>query len=198
VLREALHYVAAHGPEIVQLLAACAEPPPQVAIRYALEAVPDTQVEVLTRAPYTLQGAPVSVQVPHFAHFVPTARVQRPWGYAMPAAVAEHLRGHGLQVAPVPPGTRLQLEVPTFIAPCAEPGPKILEAQASTYWRARHARTERALPEGWCVVPSGQPHGAIAVYACEAESDDGLVANGILPPPVAGEEMAVWRVLQAP
>ncbi|MBT9513355.1 MAG: peptidase [Acidovorax sp.] len=198
VLREALHYVAAHGAEIVQLLADCAEPPEQIAIRYALEAVPGTTVDVLTREPYTLQGAPVSVQVPHFAHFVPTALVQRPWGYAMPAAVAEHLQGHGLLWTPVAAGTRLQVEVPTLVEPVAEPGPKILEAQASTYWRAHHERTERALPEGWCVVPTGQRLGAIAVYACEAESDDGLVANGILPPPVAGEEMVVWRVLQAP
>lgn len=198
VLREALRYVAVQGPEVVQLLADCAEPPEQVAIRYALEAVPGATVEVLTREPYTLQGAPVSVQVPHFAHFAPTATVQRPWGYAMPAAVAEHLQGHGLALAPVAAGTRLQVEVPTLLEPCAEPGPKILEAQASTYWRARHERAERTLPEGWCVVPTGQQRGAVAVYVCEAESDDGLIANGILPLPVAGEEMVVWRVLQAP
>lgn len=197
VLREALVYTAANGKEIVDLLAACAEPPEQIAIRYALEAIPGTTVEVLTREPYTLTGAPISVQVPHYAHFVPTATVQRPWAYAMPQAVADWLQGHGLQTTPVAAGTLLDAEVPTMQHPVAEPGPAILEAQASTHWQASHQRTQRALPEGWCVVPTGQRYGAIAVVACEAESDDGVVANGIVAEPVAGEELTVWRVLTA-
>jgi hypothetical protein len=195
VLREALHYVAGHGTEIVQLLDGCAEPPAEVAIRYALQAIPGTTVEVLTREPYALQGAPVSVQVPHFAHFVPVATVKRPWAYAVPAAVADWLEGHGLRRAAVAPGTPLDAEVPVMQRPVAVPGPAILEAQASTHWEATYRRAQRTLPPGWCVVPTGQRQGAIAVYACEAESDDGLVANGIVPEPVAGGEFLAWRVL---
>lgn len=198
VLREALEHVAAHGAQIVQLLADCAEPPAQVAVRYALEAIPGRQVEVLTRAPYSLQGAPVSVRVPHFAHFVPAATVQRPWGYAMPAAVAAYMQGHGLQQTDLAAGTTLQVEVATMIEAVTEAGPRILEAQTSSYWRARHERTQRALPEGWCVLPTSQPHGAIAVYACEAESDDGVLSNGIVPQPAPGQEFAIWRVLLKP
>lgn len=198
VLREALHYVAAHGQEIVQLLEACAEPPAEVAIRYALEAIPGGHtVEILTREPYTLQGAPVSVRVPHFAHFVPAAIVKRPWGYAVPGAVADWLQGHGLQRASVAPGTLLDAEVPSMLQPAAEAGPAILEAQASTHWKATHRRMQRPLPDGWCVVPTSQRYGAIAVYACEAESDDGLVANGVLPEPEEGGEFSAWRVLTA-
>ena len=113
----------------------------------------------------------------------------------MPAAVADWLQGHGLQRAAVAPGTLLEAEVAVMQQPVAVPGPAILEAQASTHWQARHQRVQRPLPEGWCVVPTGQRHGAIVVYACEAESDDGLVANGIVAEPVAGEEFVAWRVL---
>lgn len=198
VLREALHYTAAHGPEIVRLLDSCRMPPDTVAIRYALQALPDHTVEVLTREPYRLDGAPVSVRVPHYAHFEPTASVARPWGYAMPQAVAEILQNHGLRWTPLPEGALLQVEVPTLQEALSVPGPSILEAQGSPYWRATHERCERALPEGWCVMPTTQQRGAIAVYACEAESDDGLVVNGLLGEVAVGQELCLWRVLQAP
>jgi hypothetical protein len=113
----------------------------------------------------------------------------------MPQAVADWLQGHGLQATPVAAGTVLEVEVPVMQQPVAEPGPAILEAQASTHWTASHQRTQRALPEGWCVVATGQRYGAIAVVACEAESDDGVIANGIVAEPVAGAELPVWRVL---
>ena len=41
-----------------------------------------------------------------------------------------------------------------------------------------------------------EPLGAIAVYLCEAKSDDSLWINGILGEPAAGEELAVVRLLE--
>src|SRR5207342_1072637 len=90
-LRESLAYVGKHGQEIVALLDTCIDPPEQVAVRYRLEAFPDTQVEILTREPYTLEGAPISVRVPHFGSFVGEHMVQRPLAYAVPAEIAAHL-----------------------------------------------------------------------------------------------------------
>ena len=83
-LRESLAYVAAHGREIVELLAGCELPPEEISVRYRLEAFPDTTVEVLTREPYTLDGAPVAVEVPYIGRFVGEHRVQRPLAYAVP------------------------------------------------------------------------------------------------------------------
>lgn len=196
VLREALAYVAAHGDAIVRMLADCSAPPDEIAIRYALEAVPGQTVEVLTREPYSLAGHPVSVQVPHFAHFVPTALVRRPWAYAMPGALAQRLQGHGLVVTPVTEGTLMEVEVATLVEPVSVPGPAILESQANTYWRARYTSQQRALPVGWVVLETAQQRGAIAVYLCEAESDDGFIANGMVPAPQPGQEFTVWRVPQ--
>jgi hypothetical protein len=98
-LRESLYYVAGHGPEIVALLAQCEMPPDFVAVRYRLEAFPGVEVEVPTREPYTLEGAPVTVRAPWLARFVSEHTVRRPLAYAVPPAVAALLRQHGLQVA---------------------------------------------------------------------------------------------------
>ena len=52
----------------------------------------------------------------------------------------------------------------------------------------------RAAPEGWSRVDTDQPLGAIAVYLCEPESDDGAVENGLIAAPAIGDEHPVWRV----
>ena len=57
-------------------------------------------------------------------------------------------------------------------------------------WRAE----SRAAPEGWSRVETDQPLGAIAVYLCEPESDDGAAENGLIAAPVAGEEHPAYRV----
>ncbi|WP_345067173.1 M14 family metallopeptidase [Acidovorax lacteus] len=198
VLREALRYVAQHAEEIVALLAECSMPPDEVAVRYRLDPYPDHSVRVLTREPYTLHGNPIEVDVPHYAHFVPTAVVPRPWAYAVPGALAGFLRGHGLTLTRMASGTPLEVEVPLMQGMVSEPGPGILESQASTHWDTRWMPGRRALPEGWCVVETQQPRGAVAVYLCEAGSDDGIVSNGLLGEPVPGQEWPVWRILRSP
>ena len=44
------------------------------------------------------------------------------------------------------------------------------------------------------IVPTDQPLGALAVYMCEPESDDGAMVAGVVPEPLRGQEFAVWRV----
>ncbi|MBP7618857.1 MAG: hypothetical protein KA743_10095, partial [Geothrix sp.] len=87
-----------------------------------------------------------------------------------------------------------EVEVPVTEGLGSEGGRAILEAAAvgdiSVSWR----RGPRAVPPGWALVPTEQPLGAIAVYLCEPESDDGAVENGLLPVPTLGEELALWRV----
>ncbi len=195
VLREALQFVAAEGSEIVALLAACTQPPEQVAVRYRLEAWPDTLVDIPTREPYTLQGAPVVARVPHYARFVPEQLVQRPLAYAVPAHVGRHLEGHGLQVQWPASAPSLQVEVATVGDSVSTAGREILEANASTFLQARYQSATRDLPVGWALVPTAQQRGAIAVYLCEAGSDDGLVACGLIEAPAIGVEFPAWRVL---
>ena len=193
-LRESLAYAGAHGSEIVKLLAGCEMPPEDIAVRYRLEAFPDTTVEVLTREPYTLDGAPIAVQVPYIGRFVGEHRVQRPLAYAVPEEIATRLEGHGLRVERFDAAPMLDAEVASVRGEVTSAGREILEANASSYLEADYRRERRALPTGWALVPTGQQRGAIAVYLCEAGSDDGLVACEWIAKPEVGAEFPAWRV----
>lgn len=193
-LRETLGYVAASGREIVELLAGCTMPPERIAVRYGLEAFPDREVEILTREPYALDGAPIAVKVPYIGDFTPQEWVQRPLAYAVPENVAAHLERHGLRVDRVAAGTQLDAEVATVRGAAVEAGRDILESKTSSHLDAGYRREARLLPEGWSIVRTEQQYGAIAVYLCEAGSDDGLVACGVIDEPAPGAEFPAWRV----
>jgi hypothetical protein len=188
---EALSWAAAHPSEILEVVAASQRPPAQVAVRCEL-AARDTPIEVLTRAPRSFDGEPVSLRIPHLARFVGTTVIDRPRAYAVPPAVAEHLRMHGLKLAPAE-GT-YDAEVARITGLGAAGGRAILEAarvgEVSVEWTS----TRRAAPAGWSIVATDQPLGAIAVYLCEPESDDGIVENGVVAAPTVGDEHPAWRV----
>ena len=80
------------------------------------------------------------------------------------------------------------------MARLADPPAAILEAggtgDVAVSWSSRTA----AAPEGWHRVNTDQPHGAIAVYLCEPESDDGAAENGLIDAPVAGADHPIWRL----
>lgn len=188
---ETLRHVAAHRDTIVQVVASSRVPREQVAIRCALTTT-HSPVTILTRTPRTLDGAPTSVTIPHLAHFVGTTVVKRPTAYLVPPSVAEALRGHGLTVEAAEGS--YQVEVPVVETLGTEDGRGILEAARvgalGVSWRTE----TRAVPAGTSLVRTSQPRGAIAVYLCEPESDDGAIENGFLPVPARGDELPLWRV----
>lgn len=192
-LREAMRYAGAHGEEIVALLDGCAEPPEHIAVHYRQEPFENT-VAILTREPYTLEGAPIEVHVPHIARFVGERPVKRPLAYAVPAHIAEHLAAHGLHVEPES-SAWVTVEIATVRGEVVEGGREILEAATAARLEADFVAARRALPPGWRLVYTAQQRGAIAVYLCEAESDDGLIACGLIAAPRAGSEFPAWRVL---
>lgn len=196
-LRESLRFVASNGGEIVRLLAACALPPTRVAVRYRLEALPGGPVPIPTREPYRLDGAPVMRNVPHLARFVPELEVDRPLAYAVPGELATRFAGHGLHVTRRLPTGACEVEIATVRARVSTAGREILEANASSFLDVAWRRERRTLPRDVVLVPTEQPRGAIAVYLCEAGSDDGVVACGWLPEPAAGADFPIWRVLAA-
>ena len=188
---ETLRFVAIHGDDVVQTVASSRTPSSRVAVRYGLQAF-DKPIEILTRMPRTLNGSPTSVTIPHIGRFKGTKVVNRPAAYLVAAPLAEHLRRHGLKVEEAN-GT-FDVEVPVVEDLGSEEGRSILEAawvgELSVSWK----KGPRAALPGSGLVRTDQPLGAIAVYFCEPESDDGAIENGLLPVPKLGEELAIWRV----
>ena len=189
---ELLRWVATHPDDVCQVVAASQTPPPEIAVRYRLEDFA-TPVEILTRTPRALDGAPTSVHLPHRARFVAATSVVRPHGYAVPAAMAAHLERHGLTVGAAAPAT-VDASIARVEAVGREAGRGILEAgdfgDLSVAWRDER----RALPPGYRVVTTSQPLGAIAVYLCEPESDDGAIENGVVGAVAIGDDFPIWRV----
>lgn len=188
---ETLRFVAAHRDDVVQTVASSRAPRKRVAVRYDLKPF-DSPIRILTRTPRVLDGAPSAVTIPHLGRFVGRTLVDRPAAYLVPAQVGAHLRQHGLKVETAEGS--FEVSVPVVESLGTEGGRAILEAakvgELSVSWR----QGPRVAPPGACLVRTEQPLGAIAVYFCEPESDDGAIENGLLPVPGQGEELAIWRV----
>ena len=189
---ETLRWAAAHAGAIRETVLGSARPPSRVAVRYRLD-VADAPVDVLTRSPRTLQGEPVTLRLPHLSRFVGTVTVDRPRAYLVPPAVAEHLARHGLAVSPARGG--LDVAVARVESLGTEDGRAILESaqvgELGVTWREEAVTA----PAGWSFVDTEQPLGAIAVYLCEPESDDGAVENGLVEAPRVGEDYPIRRVV---
>jgi hypothetical protein len=188
---ETLTWAAAHADLVREVVAASNRPPERVAVRYRLEPT-DTPIDVLTRSPRALDGEPVTLRIPHHARFVGTRVVDRPRAYLVPPALAEHLRRHGLRVDAAE-GVH-DVEVARITSLGAEGGRAILEAAKVGEVEVRWTEEARRAPEGWSRVDTDQPLGAIAVYLCEPESDDGAVENDVVPAPAIGDEHPAWRL----
>lgn len=188
---ETLCWAASHAEVIREIVAASARPPARVAVRYRLDPA-EAPVDVLTRSPRTFDGEPVTLRLPHHARFVGTTVVERPRAYLVPETIAAHLRRHGLRVAPAE-GTH-DVEIARVTSLGAEGGRAILEAARVGEVSVRWSEEARRAPEGWSRVDTDQPLGAIAVYLCEPESDDGAVENGLVAVPAVGDEHPAWRV----
>jgi hypothetical protein len=188
---ETLNWAANHAAPIRELVAASARPPDRIAVRYRLEPTA-TPIEILTRSPRDFSGEPVTLTIPHHARFVGTTVVDRPRAYLVPPAIAGLLRQHGLQVEPAA-GVH-DVEVARITSLAAEHGRAILEAARVGEVAVEWHEAARQVPEGWSRVATDQPLGAIAVYLCEPESDDGVVENGVAPVPALGDEHPAWRL----
>jgi hypothetical protein len=192
-LRESLKYVAAHSDEILGLMQTCMTPPDAIAVNYRLEAFDHAAVEILTREPYTLNGAPITVSVPHIGRFIGERPVKRPLAYAVPALVTEHLARHGLTIE-APAAAMLDAEIAVVRKRVVVGGREILEADSSAHLEVEFIRQRRTLPAGWRLIKTAQQRGAIAVYLCEAGSDDGLQACELIDAPETGSEFPAWRI----
>lgn len=195
LLTVALKLAGERAADLLAVVDSARRPADRIAVRYRLEAF-DEPARILTRAPRTLEGAPVEVTIPHLARFVGARVVERPFAYAVPEPVGQHLVRHGLAARTLDSAVEASIEE-AFIEEVGETDSRaILEAPGETVIVARFERRTERLPEGTWIVETEQPLGAIAVYLCEAESDDGLVAAGLMPAPARGDRYPAVRVLE--
>jgi hypothetical protein len=136
----------------------------------------------------------------HYARFVPTQVVSRPFAYLLPASsarIAHHLVRHNLDVQVV--GALIELEVEVFVidgiartasADIAD------EAPPETLFFGHRERAQHAARPGDFLVPMAQPFANLAVYLLEPESDDGLVEWGFFPELAPGDVYPVRRILR--
>ena len=189
-MRHSLRWVAGQPDRVRDLVLAAQTPPASVAVRYGL-ATRGEPLTVLTRSPRTLDGAPTSVLLPHHANFVPTHTVARPHAYLMPAAAAQKLAIHGLRAEPATGAA--DVETARVEGYSRTAGRHILEAASTGDVQVSWTSGSRAIPDGWVRVRTDGPQGAVAVYLCEPESDDGPVENGLVAAPGVGNEFPIWR-----
>jgi hypothetical protein len=187
---ETLTYVAAHPDDVVQVVAASTAPRDRIAIRYKLEAFAEP-ITIATCTPRTLDGAPTTVAVKYFANFVGSTVVARPRGYIVTPEMAAHLARHGCPTTAIT--GEHEVEVATVTGFDTEGGRKILEASEVGDLAVEWKRATRAIPAGARFAPTDHAAGAVVVYLCEPESDDGAVENGVVAAPAAGAEFPIWR-----
>lgn len=191
-VKQTLQHVVRNARMVLSVVEASQLPPKQVAVRSKLEAW-DGTVEILTREPRTLEGAPTSVRIPHLARFVGTVVVDRPFAYLLTEETAQHLERHGLAIERLRQDKTLDVEVATVEKVVGETSRKILEANAELDLGVSWKKAVRRFRAGTPFVKTDQPLGAVATYLCEPESDDGFVACGVLEVPLVGSEWLVAR-----
>lgn len=192
---EILEWVAKHAADVRAIVDASLVPPDAIAVRSRV--VARGEIDVPTRRPRTLAGEPVTVRLPHFGRFEGTHVVRRPWAYAVPPEVGGFLARHGLAIEPASGERAVEIATVEQARAGGDDARKILEAGSPSDLRVSWREARRAIPAGWSIVRTDQPHGSIAVYLSEPESDDGLVENGVIAAPKTGDEFPVWRVSQA-
>ena len=142
-------------------------------------------------------GAPVDYPVEHWNAFAPTVTVRRPAAYLVApeaSGLAERLALHGLRLEePVEPVrlTATALRLAGFVT---------AERTFQGHLRREDAQlvelpVELEVGPGWCLVPTDQPLGTLAVILLEPRSEDGLFAwNALDPWCKEGETLPVHRL----
>ena len=194
VVLAALRRASEDADELRRVVRESATPPERIAVRYRLEAEVESAT-ILTRAPRALDGVPVIVSLPHLARFVGVDPVARPFAYAVAPEIAARLAGHGLATRRLEEARDARVEVARVSCVAPTDSRNILEAAGELVISADITAATRRLPAGTAIVETAQPLGSIAVYLCEATSDDGLAACGFVPAPSVGDEWPALRVL---
>lgn len=150
-----------------------------------LERLPDSTATSETGVPAGLRrtGRLRTLALPVHDRFTATRTARLPHGYAIDArdsAVVLLLRAHGVRVERLERPREVDAERfsadSTIVAAVPFQGHRLVRVEGQ--WH--HGRA--VLAPGTFVVPTGQPLGVLVAYLLEPESDDGVVAWGLVAP----------------
>jgi hypothetical protein len=191
-LLELLCASARRASEISALVRDCRTPPARVAVRYRLGVLPEP-VEILTREPRTLDGKPITLKLPYLAHFTGETTIERPRAYIVPGRLGPFFRRHGLRLEAAPASAHIERATLESLGKIS--GRAILEAGGVGDRHVSWASAVAHFAPDALAIPTDQPLGALAVYLCEPESDDGVVEAGLSPAPAIGAAFEITRLL---
>lgn len=206
-LLEIFRYVAAHADEVIavaeraerETIAAGRDPRPDdlVGINYGLARraadgslvfdwpiyplAEEAEIVAYDRPSLRARRIPgrrlVTYRAPHYARFLPTVSVPRPFAYLVTAPhVAAKLRQHGIAVETLAEPLELQVESYVVLGMEKTTSPDIRTGweRFETVLTVRKERRQVPFDAGALLVRTGQRLGNLVVYLLEPESDDGL------------------------
>ena len=139
---------------------------------------------------------PQDYEVEHWARYVPTLEVQRPFAYLLPQAesrVADRLLMHGMNLYQLV--ADVQLPVEHYQVTSVERAKRSYQQHQTATVEVKKAEVNRTIPRGTYVIPTGQSLGNLVVYQLEPQSDDGLATWNFFDPDLTGgREFPVLRL----
>jgi hypothetical protein len=142
----------------------------------------------------------VMYKASHYARFIPTVAVPRPYAYVVTeSAIGPKLQQHNVRFRQVAQSTEIEAEAYVMLGIEKTASPDICTGieRFETVLTVRKERRRVQVAAGSLLVPTGQALGNLVVYLLEPESDDGLARWEFFDDVIlVGEHYPVYRVPQ--
>lgn len=168
----------------------------------------DIMVGDVTKVPNPKSGkdmnamAPIATPVPmrEYLTFTATRTLSMPRGWVIPknhlsklAAAIDRLRWHGITVQET--AADAQLAVERFSISDLTRQPRAFQGHNEALAKGSYGQAQLSVPAGSLLIPANQPLARLAFYLIEPESDDGLLAWGVIQDGIAaGQTYPIYRV----
>lgn len=142
---------------------------------------------------------PQNYEVEHWAKYIPTLEVQRPFAYLLPqdeSRVADRLVMHGIEIYQL--NADVELPVECYQVQKVERSTRPYQQHQLAKVEATKSAAKRTVPGGTYVIPTSQALGNLVVYLLEPQSDDGLATWNFFDPGLAAEQEFPALRLPAP
>jgi hypothetical protein len=226
-LLEIFRYVAAHGAEVVALAdeterdttargrnprpddlvginygVACRTAEGRLVFDWPVYPLEETTILAYDRPSLRARRLPgrrlVEYRTMHYARFLPTLAVRRPFAYLLTyLPIVEKLRQHNVMLEVLREPVELDVEAYVVLSQEKTVSPDICTGveRFETVLTTRKERRRMRFAPGTVVVPTAQRLGNLVIYLLESESDDGLARWEFFDPAIQlGEPFPAYRL----